>query len=646
MKIRLQTLKLYCRKSEELVRFGGNITFIHGTLSLGKSTIARLVDFCLGGTLELTTAVQRELLSVQLTLTIGGRDVLVERAKGENSARVSWIEDDGEPISLLIRAKGDGAVLYGDDVVNLSDLIFRLLGYPIIRVRKRTGDDDSPMVRLSFRDLLKFCYLEQEELDSSFFRLSQPILAEKSKDALNFFAGYYSERLSTLQAEFDQARSDQRSKTEAAERIREFLAQFGFASDSQIDGEIQKNHIRMAEVRATLSASSLEFYGQTHFVDEQRARLRKMSDRLNAENETLDDLDRRLVDQRELRAELMSMKFKVARADRARSVLAGSSFENCPQCGQPVSSHRAPEGTCYLCLQVVVPSEDDINPASIAGDLEARLADIEQALRRHSGSRKRQIERIQKLTADKDRLDREVSELLGSYETDRAARSRQADRELAEIEERIRFLNRVKAMPGAVTAMLAEADKLSATISRLDREIRQEQMRLGKADENFRALGVNFLEALIATRVPGVGPDDVVNINRRTLIPEIWPEGDESAAYSFFTAGSGGKKTLFTICFALALHRTAAQKEMPVPSLLIIDTPLKNITPDINPELVTAFYAYLYTVAETDLRDHQVVIIDQLLVRPPPGSTLDFVDRLMTENDPDHPPLISYYHGP
>lgn len=646
MKIRLQTLKLYCRKSEEIIRFGGNITFIHGTLSLGKSTIARLVDFCLGGTLELTTAVQRELLAVQLTLNIVGREVLIERAKGESFARVSWIEDDGEPISLQIRAKGDGPVVYGEDVVNLSDLIFRLLGYPIIRVRKRTGDDDSPMVRLSFRDLLKFCYLEQEVLDSSFFRLSQPILAEKSKDALNFFAGYYSERLSTLQAEFDQARSEQRAKTEAAERIREFLAQFGFASDSQIGDEILKNQVRIADVRATLSKGAAVFFGQTHFVDEQRARLRKMSDQLDTENETLEDLDRRLEDQKQLRAELMSMKFKVARADRARSVLAGSSFDNCPQCGQSIDSHRAPAGSCYLCLQVVTPSEEDINPASIASDLEARLSDIEQALHRHAGARKRQMERIGRLVGDKARLDREVSELLGSYETDRAARSRQADRELAEIEERIRFLNRVKAMPGAVAEMLAEADKLSEKITRLDREIREEQLRLGKADENFQALADNFLEALLATRVPGVGPNDLVAINRRTLIPEILPEGDETAAYSFFTAGSGGKKTLFTICFALALHRTAAQKGMPVPSLLIIDTPLKNITPDINPELVTAFYNYLYTVAETDLKDHQVVIIDQLLVLPSPGSALDFVDRLMTEDDPEHPPLISYYHGP
>ncbi len=294
----------------------------------------------------------------------------------------------------------------------------------------------------------------------------------------------------------------------------------------------------------------------------------------------------------------------------------------------------------------MLPSSDEINPASISSDLEARLTDIEQAIRRHAIARKRQLERIVKLVEDKDRLDRDVSELLSGYETDRAARSRQAEREVAEIEERIRFLNRVKAMPGAVTEMLAEADKLSEVISRLEREIRQEQMRLSKADENFSALGANFLEALIATHVPGVGPKDTVNINRRTLIPEIWPEGDETAAYSFFTAGSGGKKTLFTICFALALHRTAAIKGMPVPSLLIIDTPLKNITPDINPELVAAFYKYLYRIAETDLLNHQIVIIDQALVEPSPESALDFVDRLMTEDDPEHPPLISYYHGP
>ena len=85
---------------------------------------------------------------------------------------------------------------------------------------------------------------------------------------------------------------------------------------------------------------------------------------------------------------------------------------------------------------------------------------------------------------------------------------------------------------------------------------------------------------------------------------------------------------------------------MPVPTLLIIDTSLKNITPDINRDVVAAFYRYLYEVVVRDLREHQIVIIDQLLVEPSTHSDLVFTARLMTEEDPVNPPLISYYRGP
>lgn len=646
MKIRLETLKLLCRQSEEVLTFSRNITFIHGTLSLGKSTVVRLVDFCLGGDLELTTAIQREFLAAALTLKVGELEVLIERSKGEGYLRVSWIDPEQGPTSLQIRAKGDGPVVFGTDVVNLSDLLFRLLGYPIIRVRKRTGDEESPMVRLSFRDLFKFCYLEQEELDSSFFRLNTPVLAEKSKDSLNFFTGYYSEVLSSLQTQFDQTRSDQRAKREAAERIREFLREFDFASVGQIGAELEKVRARTEELRRFLSNDTTAYLSETHFVDEQRVRLREMSDTLESEREALADLEFRLNEQRELRSELLSMKFKVARADRARAVLTGSAFENCPQCGQPVSTHRSTGDDCYLCLQPVLPDENAITPASITSDLDARLADIEASLRRHAISKKRQEARIAALLTEKNTLDRRVAELLATYESDRLARTRDAQRELAELDERARFLDRVSAMPDAVTKMIDDADGLSKDLERLAREIADEQRRLSKADANFAALERNFLKALVATHVPGVGKNDEIHINRRTMIPEIWPGGDETLAYSFYTAGSGGKKTLLTICFALALHRTAAEHDLPVPTLLMIDTPLKNITPDINPELVQAFYRYLYEVAEGDLSDHQVIIVDQLLVEPPQDSSLAFSDRLMTEDDPENPPLISYYHGP
>jgi RNA polymerase-binding transcription factor DksA len=648
MNLHLHSLKLLCRLSEELIAFAEDVTFIHGTLSLGKSTIARLVDFCLGGDLEQTTAVQRELVGAQLSLRIGEHDVLIERNRGENQLRVTWADVDREPVILLVRAKGDGPPVYGDEIANMSDLLFHLLGYPIIRVRKRTGDEDSPMLRLSFRDLFKFCYLEQEELDSSFFRLSAPILAEKSKDALNFFAGYYSEALSILETQFEQLRNEQRAKREAADRITEFLARFGFASEDQIKAELEAVQQSAREYEEWLASDRRAYASETHFVDDLRDRLRAMSDQLQAEKEVAADLDRHIRDQRELRAELISMKFKTARADRAKTVLEGSGFEHCPNCGQPVSEHRPrAEDVCYLCLQPLGPARDqELSAASIRGDLDARIGDIDASLRRHTAARRRQLDTVEELTAAKARRDDELAELLSTYETNHLARTRDAERKLAELRERARFLERVRAMPDAVATMLEEADAISAQLAKLQRDIREEQNRLSHADENFAEIERNFLEALLATRVPGVAASDRVRINRRSLIPEIWPGGDEKDAYTFYTAGSGGKKTLLTICFALALHRTAALRGMPVPTLLIIDTPLKNITPDINPDIVTAFYQYLYRVAENDLRDHQIVLIDQLLVEPPPGSDLDFTSRLMTENDPNNPPLISYYRGP
>src|SRR3977135_3019003 len=74
---------------------------------------------------------------------------------------------------------------------------------------------------------------------------------------------------------------------------------------------------------------------------------------------------------------------------------------------------------------------------------------------------------------------------------------------------------------------------------------------------------------------------------------------------------SGGKMVLFKICFALALHLTAAERDLPIPRILVIDSPMKNITPDINPEIFQFFYRELYRLLVNDLKPWQCVVIDQ-----------------------------------
>jgi hypothetical protein len=140
--------------------------------------------------------------------------------------------------------------------------------------------------------------------------------------------------------------------------------------------------------------------------------------------------------------------------------------------------------------------------------------------------------------------------------------------------------------------------------------------------------------------VPGVNDDDNVQINLRTWIPWISPKDGDS--YNFWNAGSGGKKTLLNVCYALAVHKVAADYGLPLPTFLMIDTPMKNIGEDVNKNIFHAFYTYLYKLAAGSLSGTQFIIVDKEYFPPPENLELEITSKFMS---PDNP-LISYYRGP
>lgn len=84
---------------------------------------------------------------------------------------------------------------------------------------------------------------------------------------------------------------------------------------------------------------------------------------------------------------------------------------------------------------------------------------------------------------------------------------------------------------------------------------------------------------------------------------------------------------------------------MPVPAVLVIDSPTKNISEDENPELVQSLYAEIYRLARRqDGRRLQFLLIDSDLVRPS-AALPGFSERRMA-GEPDAPSLIPYYTGP
>lgn len=266
MRIRLQTLVLQCKQSREVVEFSSQVNFFHGGIGAGKSSIARLIDYCLGGDLEQTQAISKELVSVELTAEIGRYIAIFERqARASSQVQVTWQGGDGEAGSVLVPLKASENPIWGDKVFNLSDLIFHLFGITPLKVRKSKQDEGSKLIRLSFRDIVWYCYLRQDTLDSSFYRLKEPHVLSKSRDVMRFVVGYYTERLQELEVALERATSERAAKLEASEQIRSFLHELGYSKEHDVSEEIEQTGNALEEARAQQARAREGYRNETEW---------------------------------------------------------------------------------------------------------------------------------------------------------------------------------------------------------------------------------------------------------------------------------------------------------------------------------------------------------------------------------------------
>ncbi len=102
-----------------------------------------------------------------------------------------------------------------------------------------------------------------------------------------------------------------------------------------------------------------------------------------------------------------------------------------------------------------------------------------------------------------------------------------------------------------------------------------------------------------------------------------------------------GRQVFFNVCYALASHRVAAEHNLPLPTFPIVDSPTKNISSDVNPELVANYFKQLHALAEGALKNTQFILSDSDWAQPQ-STGFNFTERLLSREDP----LIAYCSGP
>jgi hypothetical protein len=486
-------------------------------------------------------------------------------------------------------------------------------------------------------------------MDSTFFHLdaeADPWKRLKSRDVLRFLIGFHQERVAELEMELEEARGERTQLAATANALKEALAAANVSSEQSIETRLGEIRDMLTTVAKRITDARTQIGSlRGHAVDDLQTRGRRMVSEVEAVEESLAALERVLGEDRRHLNEITTLSTKFRRMVSARAVLNGVEFEACPRCALPLPG-REPD-RCRVCGQAdnsAATKESDVQATD--KDIDARSRELREAIEEHEVQLRALQRRRQEIGRIKSAIDKELDLATQQYDSAYLSSALAWEHEKARLEEEASQLERLRVLPRKVDEQLARADLLAAKESALRRTLREAREAAERDTANLRTLQDLFLDCLVRAKIPGFSREDHVSIRSPWFLPEVTRPGeDEMIITSFSNLSSGGKKTLFKCCFALALHRLAAVTGSLLPSLLIIDSPMKNISERENREQFEGFHRLLYELAITELKRTQFILIDKEFCAPPANLELDILKRHMTPDDSKDGPLIGSYRG-
>jgi hypothetical protein len=648
VKFRLNSLVLDLRRSEVTIDFA-DVSYFWGQMGAGKTSIVRIVDYCLGADIQLSPAMQSEFVAATLNLSLARGDLTIERPRDSDRVIASWGEGaNAHQISLPAR-KADGEVLPDTGVEQLSDLLFWLSDIRPPRVRKSKVQEDSDTARLSMRDLLWYCYLDQDEIDSSFFYLDESAafyMRNKSRDVLRYVIGFHDERVAEIEATLDQLRGERQAMAASIAGLTAVLKEVGVESEAQI-----AERVSGLREQVNLLANHIEAARQspdsrtTHAADQLREEARSLGERIAVIDDAIANLSDAEERERRHLHEIETLSLKFRRSISAKAVLVGVAFESCPRCAQDLPERT--EGCCRVCGQSdQIEAIDPTETALIERDAKARIAELTNVLAKHESSLLRLRRDRDTLQATKARIERERNEALSRYDTAYLSTMLAKERERAAVLQEAESLSGLMRLPKMMEAQRTTLANLAGREQHFRAELKAARKAAESDATNLDQLKRLFLDCLVRAGIPGITRDDRVEIPIPSFYPEVYgPSPGDHPVTTFATVSSGGKKTLFKCCFAIAVHRLAVKIGAPLPELLIIDSPMKNISERENRDQFEGFYQMLYELKTSELGATQLVFVDKEFSAPSSETNFTLIERHMRPGDDANPPLIPYYRG-
>lgn len=336
-KIYLEKLTLIGFRKNYEINFKEGLNFISGPLSTGKSSIAEMINYAFGSEKHKAyIEIRKSCSDVELILFIGENKYKIVRPLFSFNRPVKlfkWNNDEKNFEKEFMLLEIDTP----SNEKSLSAFLLREIGLPDIKVANQT---------FSFRDLFKYCYLSQSNIDSENLLMEKVWSSSlKRKPTFEIIFSIYNELLGDLKQQLKNKTIDIKSLEKKRDGVYEFLNDLKLIERTKYQSErLKLISLRNYKTRELLELKAKGTYNDKNSLQLENSILNlkhevsKVSNQIKEKEVYIEKLTL-------LRNQYSSDIQKIEFILEGAIVLNNFEFEICPSCLNEI----VPKSGCNLC---------------------------------------------------------------------------------------------------------------------------------------------------------------------------------------------------------------------------------------------------------------------------------------------------------
>ncbi|MFP7410170.1 hypothetical protein [Aeromonas veronii] len=542
------------------VNFHEGVNIIYGDSATGKSSILNLIDYLLGAkTFSLYPEIESSGRYCLLDVTLNSQRYTIKRDLFDALIPIEVYPCAVDLIEQYAARKYNPSFSSSsqyNDMEFYSEFLFTALGYNNVKIKESPTKDDSKLARLSFRDLFKFCYVDQDDLGSKIFLQPENYaLQTKNAEVFKYIFNALDSQISDVQQNISTRTLRRNELDRKFKSVSEFLRESDFGSMSTLDSLVDNVDQKILEIERqilnlnTRLTSDNDLYRALHSTITQITLDKRSLIQRQQENQTKVERFTRL--KNDYLIDIAKFRASVSARKSIGDIPEGITL--CPICDNNLN-------VGFAAQRFDMVSIDKINYEINA--LNRRVKNSELII----GEAKRQWEMDQAKLKDLSEAEIEARVLLDK-QTIELSTPYLAERDtfvskLGELKQhRKELVNRLK-IRNQHNLLTTTIESLELSLKELNDKLDILKASAPSMEDVFSTLSDHLKEYLLYVKIKnptGIG------YTKGKYLPKV-----RNIEYSNIT--SGGLRTIVGIGYLCSLMKEALNSDMSYPSFLMIDT--------------------------------------------------------------------------